>query len=179
MAKNPNPSLLDQAQIIKRVYDEANDAIRVDAKISANIDTQEVVISHVDDSIKIGDGSSLVGTTTVDGDVGLNAVIIGGVVSGNFQATGLSTGFRTLKMIVGDIPTKVPPIPLANRNGISVRVIGTEDVYFGTSNVTINNGYPKKQYEEMILDVRDNSAVELYAVCAPGTSCEVRVMEIA
>lgn len=179
MAKNPNPSKLDPGQIVKRVFDNDNDRIRVDAEITTNIESQEVVISHIDDSIKIGDGDNLVGTTEVGGDVGLNAVIIGGVVSGNFQATGLSNGLRTQKMTVGDTAMKIPSSPLTNRNGISVRVIGEEDVYFGPAGVTVDNGYPKKQFEEMILDVKDNSAVELYAVCAPGKTCEVRVLEIA
>lgn len=166
-------SKLDPGQVLKKSFNDVTERLKVE------LDGFSISIDHSSDSIRIGDGSSLVGTTTVGSEVGLNAVIIGGVVSGNFQATGLSTGFRTQSVLVGDTPTKVPPAALMNRNGISVRVIGSEEVFFGTSNVTVNNGYPKKQFEEIILDVKDNSAVELYAVVAPGKSCEVRVMEIA
>lgn len=52
MAKNPNPSLLDAAQIIKRAFDEENDRIRIDAEINADVGDQEVIINAADDSIQ-------------------------------------------------------------------------------------------------------------------------------
>lgn len=54
MAKNPNPSLLDPGQIIKRVYDEANDQLRTTIDASINIGGQQtLVIDQVADSIVV------------------------------------------------------------------------------------------------------------------------------
>ncbi len=70
MAKNPNPSLLDQGQIIKRVFNDDDDSLRVDATITANIsDAQEVIVSDLDDSIKIGDGTGDYLAINTDGSI--------------------------------------------------------------------------------------------------------------
>lgn len=54
MPKNPSPSLLDAGQIVKRVYDEANDAVRVE--VAAGTDF-EISIDAAD-----GDSAMFVGT---------------------------------------------------------------------------------------------------------------------
>lgn len=52
------PSQLDFEQILPAVYNDAGQ-LRVDAEITANISgAQEVIISDVDDSIKIGNGNN-------------------------------------------------------------------------------------------------------------------------
>lgn len=59
MAQNPNPSLLDPGQIIKRVFDGTEDRIRVDAEVTAVIaGAQEVIINAVDDNIAIRSSST-------------------------------------------------------------------------------------------------------------------------
>lgn len=53
MGNNPL-SLLDPGQIIKKVYDDSSDRIRVDAEVTAVIaGAQEVIINAVDDNIAI------------------------------------------------------------------------------------------------------------------------------
>lgn len=172
-------TILDANQVIKRVYDEATERLRVDANVSATVGTAEVVISHVDDSIRLGDGVDLVTATTVGSDVGLDVNVIGGVVSGTFTPTGLSTDIKTQAINVTSTATKIPTTSLVGRNAISVRVWGTNTVYFGDNTVTVANGYPKMQNEEIILEIRDGAAVDLYGICDTGLSCEVRVMELA
>lgn len=179
MAKNPTPSQLDAGQIIKRVFDDDNDSFRVDANVTFEGSTQEVIISHADDSIRLGDGTKIVTATTVDSDVGLDVNIIGGVVSGDFQSSGLQKQLKSQSIIITEVPTKVPAIPIVDRNAISIRVWGTNVVYFGDASVTVEDGYPKKQFEEISLDVKDNAAVEIYAVCSIGQTCELRIMELA
>lgn len=177
-------SQLDAGQIIKSVYDE-NGKIRVAAEVTANISAaQEVVIDSQDDSIAVGDAAgNLVTTTNVGPDVGLDVNIIGGVVSGEFSATGLSTGLKTQEIIITDVATKIPGIPLADRNGMSVRIWNPLDtsivVYIGSSTVTANNGYPKLHGEEITLDIKENAAVELYGICETGKTAKVRILELA
>lgn len=60
MAQNPDPSLLDPGQIIKRAFDGTNDRIRVETEIATvNIGgQQEIVISAEHDDIAIKSSSS-------------------------------------------------------------------------------------------------------------------------
>lgn len=59
MSLNPHPTLLDQNQILQRSFDETADRLRVDAEVTANISgAQEVIITDIDDSIKIGNGNN-------------------------------------------------------------------------------------------------------------------------
>lgn len=185
MPQGPNApyTLLDENQIIQRVFDEAGDKLRVDAQVTVNAGTAEVIISQVDDSIRLGDGVNLITASIVGAKSGLDVNLIGGVVSGSFSSSGLSTGMKTTSMTITDTPTKVPLTPLAARNGISVRVWNLLDttviVYFGGSTMTAANGYPKSHGEEMQMDVKDNAAVELYAVCDTGKSAIVKILEVA
>jgi hypothetical protein len=56
---------LDANQVLQEAFDDATSRLKVDASVTANISAaQEVVISHADDSIKIGDGTNLVSGVT-------------------------------------------------------------------------------------------------------------------
>lgn len=176
----PAPSKLDAAQVLQGAFKESTGELRVAANVTANIaGAQEVVISHVDDSIKIGNGAILAGVSAVGADNGLNVKVLNQL---EVTPQGLSVGIQNTVITVGTTPTKIPAVPFANRNSMSVRVWNLADtaviIYFGKSTVTTANGYPKGHGEEVILDVQDNAAVELYAVVAAGTA-EVRVLELA
>ena len=106
--------------------------------------------------------------------------------SGEFSSSGLKKAIRTCKITITDEATKIPVTPLTDRNTISVRVMGTAWVYFGKATVSVEGdvdgedaGYPKMQFEEMSVDIKDNPAVEMYAICEAGKSCVVRVIELA
>lgn len=68
MALNSNRGLLDISHILQRSFDESNDSLRVNAAVTVNVDAtvSEIVITHVDDSIRLGDGTYLT-TVTVNG----------------------------------------------------------------------------------------------------------------
>jgi hypothetical protein len=66
----------DYQQVIKKVYDEAQNRLRTDATITGDIIIDDINISQTDDSIRIGDGTNLV-TATVDGaKTGLDVNVI-------------------------------------------------------------------------------------------------------
>lgn len=191
MAQNPSPSLLDPGQIIKRSYDEANDRIRVDASITVSAATQEVVIDHADDSIRIGNGTSLITATTIGAGVGLDVNLIGGVVSGSLSPVGLSQGIKSWKITVTDVRRKLPLNPYSDRNTLSIRIGGVEPIYLGNSNVSVagtetspgsgiyeDAGYPKYQLEEFAADVITGSSTDIWGVCEAGKTSYVWVIEI-
>jgi hypothetical protein len=66
---------LDFGQIIKRVYDSSAERLKVDAAVSG---ATSVVITHTDDSIKIGDGTDLL---AVNADGSINTVPASSTIS--------------------------------------------------------------------------------------------------
>ena len=88
----PPPSQLDASQVLTHSYDDATGAIRVNADVVANISgAQEVIISAVDDSIKIGNGlGNFVGITSGALDVNLKTSTITLPVSGAVSVSNAS-----------------------------------------------------------------------------------------
>lgn len=157
-------------------------AIRIRKSAVATVDPvgpQEIIISHLDDSIALGNGTDLFTSSSTGGKVALDVAVVDGIVSGSFTTAGLQNGIKTTALTVTDVPTKIPSTAFFDRNTMSVRVWGANTVYFGEMGVTSTSGYPKKYLEEISMDIKDNVAVDLYAVCATGQSSEVRIIEIA
>ena len=173
MSGNSTPTKLDSNAIFQRAFEEDKDRLRVDAAFTMG--ENEVVISHLDDSIRLGDGVNLITASQNDGKTGLDVNLIAGEVN----TSGLSKALKPTAKTITDVATKVPTVPLDDRNGISVRVWGDATVYFGDGTVTAANGYPKRKYEEIMIDIKDNPSVELYAICASGESSEIRILEVA
>lgn len=79
----PTPSLLDWSQIIQRVFDEPNGRIRTDVVYSPNPGSIEVIISHTDDSIRLGDGTNLNTITQVGSKYGIDVNVLNPSGAGN------------------------------------------------------------------------------------------------
>lgn len=62
---------IDASQVLQSVYEEDGNRLRVNAELVAG-GTTEVIISHEDDSIRIGDGTNLITATTVGSKVALD-----------------------------------------------------------------------------------------------------------
>jgi hypothetical protein len=67
-------SHLDQHQIFQRAFDEETDRLRVDVTASVEPGSMEMAVSHLDDSIKIGDGTDYL---AINADGSINANITG------------------------------------------------------------------------------------------------------
>lgn len=82
-------------------------------KVTAVIEgPQEVIISHTDDSIRLGDGTNFLTSTTVGSDVGLDVNIIGGTLTTSNSANG-NTGS----------PVPVQATQVAGSDGTNLRAI--------------------------------------------------------
>lgn len=173
----PDSHDLDFEQVITNVYDLSTNRLRTDANVSGGgSGSQEVIISHIDDSIRLGDGTKLVTATQSGSKVGIDVQVLNQITA---SFSGLQNGLKITKLIVTDTPVAVPETALSGRNSISVRVWGANTVFFGDSNVTADEGYPKLYGEEIFMDIKDNNAVLLYAVCNPGQTSELRIFELA
>lgn len=107
----PPRSKLDAHQVLPYAFDEVKGKLRVDAEISPPTGT-EVIISHENDSIRLGDGVDLVGTTNDGGEIGLNVHVL------NNEASA----------IAGTPNTAVVSMALANTEYNFVIPVGTKKI---------------------------------------------------
>lgn len=141
---NPNKGQLDQTQIMQRAFDETTDRLRTDAAATIIAGSLEVVISDVDDSIKIGDGSGNfvavkgASTTPVAADKALvvslspntaPVVVSGTVAVSNFPATQA-------------ISAASLPLPTGAATESTLSSLNSKVVTVDTGNVTISSALP-------------------------------------
>lgn len=118
----------------------------------------------------------------VDDDGSLYVV---GVVTGTFSATGLTIGGRITTIDITDTVTTLPPTSLTDRNSLSVHNTSTSDsVYVGYhSGITADNvlgttsGWLIGPDENFNIDITEH--ILLYAICATGKTCRVKINEVA
>lgn len=189
MAKNPTPSLLDPGQIIRRIFNNDSDSIRVDATVQATIGTVEVVMdAATGDSAKswVNDGSgNPITSTPVAEKKGLDVNLIGGVVSGEFVASGLSSQGRIITFNVSDTATPLPAVALPGRNSLALtNLSSTDTLYVGfLSSITadrvngLTSGWEIGPNEGFNLDIRHN--IVLYGITEAGKTIQVKLMELA
>jgi hypothetical protein len=75
---------------------------------------------------------------------------------------------------IGTSATAIPGTSLTNRRRLYIKNVDTTTFYIGASNVSTTDGYPVRQFEEVVLDV---ASVSVYAIS--GSSATAKVLEIA
>lgn len=178
MAKNPQNPQLDPGQIIKRVYDEDNDRIRVDANVTAP-DGNSILIDATTDSIKIGN-TATGPFLNVNPDGSIN---VEGTLTGDITPSGLHVAGRVTTMSVSTSAVALPATALTNRNAISVTNLSTSQTLFigFSSSVTAdraigtNAGWEIGPNEGFNLDIKDN--IVIYGISAG--SITVKIMELS
>lgn len=133
MAQNPNPSKLDQNQILQRAFDESEDRLRTDSVATINSGSMEVIISETDDSIVVygNDGSSnKVIKTNSDGSVSINDNGNSLTVDGSVSATQSGTWNTRLQDGSGNNIT-------STTNALDIN-IKSGTISQGTANTTAN-----------------------------------------
>lgn len=168
---------LDAAQVLTHAYDESTQSLRTTATIDVSAGQVEVSITHLEDSVRLGDGIGFFTSTVAGAQRALDVSVVGSLTA---TLSGLSGGINNGSVTATDIAAKIPLSAFAGRDAIGVRVWGINTVYFGKSSVTATGsvgGYPKLQYEEMVLDITD--ALDLYFICDAGLTSEVRFIELA
>ena len=68
------PSSLDGNQVLQHAFDEDTCELRVKASVSSG--GNEVIIDHADDSIRLGDGTTLFTGTTIGSKTGLDINVL-------------------------------------------------------------------------------------------------------
>lgn len=116
---------------------------------------QEVIISHVDDSIRLGDGSSLVTTTTNGGDVGLDVNIINDSIDIELSGAGTPTIYNVTSP--GTANTEFSQALSANTKQFMIRVRGNAKLQFSFASGTSGSNFitipPGSNYHAEGVDV--------------------------
>lgn len=162
MPPAPPPSALDANQVLQHAFEDATGRLRVDAEVTATIGDLELDISHTDDSIRLGDGTSLVTATTIGPDVGLDVNIIN--TSLPFSATDLDIRdlvFATDKVDVSGSEVSLDAGTLAALGNITVSSVDLDirDLVFATDKVDVSGS-------EISLDAGTLAALENITVTA-------------
>jgi len=188
MALNPTPSLLDHQQILQRVFDKDNDALRTDTDITIGTITGDVTVdidATTGDNIALAnaDGSKKVTVTTVGPDNGLDVNIIGGAVDATVSGTvdtnllGLPN-FQTSQYSIGTSAVQITLTPLTNRSSISIKAVTTTNnmIYIGnSSSVTTSTGYPLFNGDSLQFDLTGASQIWLIASASSQTACILEI----
>ncbi|PCI45867.1 MAG: hypothetical protein COB41_00315 [Proteobacteria bacterium] len=130
----PPPSSLDGNQVLQHAFIDDTGQIRVSATLNPG-GSSEVIISHLDDSIKIGDGVDLVTTTSVSSDVGLDVNVIGGTI----DVSGTDLDIR-------DLNSSQDNVAIKNENGDALLINPDGSINVNASN---SQGSPNNTYNEI------------------------------
>jgi len=160
----PSPSSLDGNQVLQHAFIDTTGEIRVSATLNPG-GSSEVIISHLDDSIKIGDGTSLVTTTTIGPDVGLDINIIN--TSLNISATDLD---------IRDLNSSQDNIAIENAAGDALLINPDGSINVNSSNP---QGTSVSTYNE-ILSVTTSITTTVVSYTAPvGKTTYLQLVEVS
>lgn len=108
------PSSLDGNQVLQHAFDEATQTLRTNATLSIGSGIA-VIIDHTNDSIRLGDGTDFITSTTVGADVGLDvniinstpiSVILDGVSVGGVVNTTMASANTEYSYVLGTTTKK-------------------------------------------------------------------------
>jgi hypothetical protein len=142
----------------------------LDVNVTSGINV-EVDLSHLDDSVRLGDGTSFFTSTTIGGDIALDVFTINDPSVAN---AAIASAAETLD--VANTAQDVVAAPLASRKYLFVYNNDNQKMWIGQSGVTSANGFPISPGSYMELKV--GSAVDIEFVSAK-IAHEIRTLEIA
>ena len=148
------------------VIGDGGGSITVDA---VDLDIRD--LTHVSDSVSLGDGTNLYTSTTIGSDIGLDVNVIN---DPSVAAAAIANAANTL----GAASTAEDAVasPLANRKYLFVYNNDNQRMFIGATGVTEANGFPisPKSYMEL----RAGSAVDVEWVSSK-VAHEIRTLELA
>lgn len=132
----------------------------------------EVDLSHIDDSVALGDGTSLFTSTTVGSDIALDVFSVNDPTVAN---TAIATAANTLS--VANTSQDVVAAPLASRKYLYIKNQDNKEIYIGPTGVSTSDGFPLSP--SSIAELRLGAAVDIEFVGATGATPAIRTMELS
>lgn len=122
----------------------------------------EVDLSHADDSVRLGDGTTLTNVTTN------NALYVSDSARASIQ---------TSAAVVSDSAGELAATPLSGRNEVTIQNVGNKPCALGPSGVTFATGIILERGDSATFKWSD--AVDFYAICDSSESTNLRILEAA
>lgn len=149
----------------------------LDVNVTSGINV-EVDLSHVDDSIRLGDGTDFFTSHTVNTDVGLDVYVIGGDIQVTDAALANVAIENAAKVLAtADTAEAIVTSALANRKYLFIANNDNTKVFVGKSGVTAANGFPLSPGS--VMELRAGAAVSPHFVGQTGKTPELRTLELA
>lgn len=149
------------------VIGDGGGSITVDA---TDLDIRD--LTHASDSIRLGDGTSLITSTLVGSDQGLDVNIINDLTVSDLADTAILNTQKNVTTTSGVLLASEQ----ANRKYFYVQNLGTKKTYIGASGVTTANGL--RLSPGAVAEFRLGPALSMHAVAEAGTQ-DCRVMELS
>lgn len=137
----------------------------------------EVDLSHVDDSVRLGDGTDFFTSTTIGPDVGLDVNIINEVQVNDAALADTAIAAAANTLAVADTAQNVVAAPLADRKYLFVRNMFNKDIYIGGTGVTNANGFPLSPGQ--LIELRCGDNVDIEFVGRAGDTPVIRTLELS
>lgn len=132
----------------------------------------EVDLSHIDDSVRLGDGTNFLTSTTVGADIGLDVFNINDPSVAN---TAIASDANTLA--VAGTAQDVVAAPLAARKYLMIHNNSNQAIFIGESGVTEATGFPVPPSSQIML--RAGAAIDIEFVGRTGQTPEIRTLELS
>lgn len=149
----------------------------LDVRVAEGINV-EVDLDHTQDSVRLGDGTTLFTGTTVGPDTGLDVYILNTDLAINDAAladTAILTSAESLG-VAGTAQNVVSSV-LANRKYLYIRNESNKEMYIGPSGVTAANGFPLSA--KAVAELRIGASVDVEFVGRAGETPDIRTMQLS
>lgn len=146
----------------------------LDVNVTSGVNV-EVDLSHVDDSVRLGDGTNFLTSTTIGSDIGLDVNVINDTALAN---TAIAADEDVLA--VADTAQATVASPLSDRKYLFIYNEGSKKVYIGPSGVTAANGFPLSSGS--YLQMRAGASVGVSWIGSSGSTgsqATIRTMELS
>lgn len=135
----------------------------------------EVDLSHVDDSVALGDGTNLLTSTTIGSDIGLDVNVIN-----NPSIANVSIATSANSLSVADTSEDIIASPLSNRKFLAIYNDGNRKIFIGPNGVSAANGFPISPGSS--IELLAGSAIDIEYVGqsgASGAAAAIRTLELS
>lgn len=139
----------------------------LDVRVAEGINV-EVDLSHVDDSVKIGDGTDFL---AVNADGSINVVANDAALAD----TAIAAAAKTLAVV--DTAEDVVASPLADRKYLWIYNNDNTKIFIGQSGVTAANGFPISPGS--LMELRAGAAVDIEFVGQSGKTPAIRTLQLS
>lgn len=147
---------------------DGGNSITVDA---ADLDIRDLL--HTQDSIRLGDGTSLITSTLEGGKQALDVYVANSIdVDDGLANTAIDAGAET----IGTAQSEIMATPLASRKYAFLYNNGNREMFIGQTGVLASTGFPLPPGS--MLELRIGDAVDIFAI-ADAAGQDLRTMELS